>query len=291
MSDTEQATQSEVVGEAESTPEQQPAEPKPNPVVWELKLFFTALMFYTRLPVLSWTGYSDEQLNQSTRYFPAIGWVVGGIYCIIYYLSSLVLPVPLSVCIALAGGILLTGAFHEDGFADLCDGFGGGMTSERVLEIMKDSRLGAYATIGLIALFSVKINAMIALFTTEPIYGLVGLLFAHVLSRFNVVTIIYTDLYARADLTSKVKPIGNQISLAGVVAAGLWLIPFVPLLWARPLWFVAVPIAFLARLRLGSWFRRRLGGYTGDCLGAAQQIMEVLIMITILVVIGITELL
>ncbi|MCL2136937.1 MAG: adenosylcobinamide-GDP ribazoletransferase [Coriobacteriia bacterium] len=260
---------------------------KTNPVFYEVKLFFTALMFYTRIPVPKWTGYSDEQLNLSTRYFPAIGWVVGGVYALIILVTGLFLPVPLAVCTAIACGILLTGAFHEDGFADVCDGFGGGMTAERTLEIMKDSRVGAYAVIGLIALFGVKITAITALISLDPWYGLFGLVFAHVLSRFNVVTIIFTDLYARADMTSKVKPIGNQISVGGLIASAVWLLPFIFLIIARPWWFLAVPVAFIVRLRLGSWFKRRIGGYTGDCLGAAQQVMELLILITILLSIGI----
>ena len=259
---------------------------KPNPVFFEIKLFFTALMFYTRIPCPKWTGYSDEQLNKSTRYFPAIGWVVGGFLALIVGLASLVLPVPLAVGCGLACSVLITGAFHEDGFADVCDGFGGGMTAERTLEIMKDSRVGAFAVIGLILLFGIKIATMTALLTVEPWYGLVGLVFAHVLSRCSVVTIIFTDEYARADLTSKVKPIGNHISVGGLIVSFCWLLPFIPLLWAQPWWFVAVPVALFLRLILGRWFKKRLGGYTGDCLGAAQQIIEVCTMITILIVIG-----
>ncbi|MCL2632820.1 MAG: adenosylcobinamide-GDP ribazoletransferase, partial [Coriobacteriia bacterium] len=105
---------------------------------------------------------------------------------------------------------------------------------------------------------------------------------------FCVVTIIYTDLYARADMTSKVKPIGNQISIGGVIASALWLLPFIPLLLVRPWWALAIPVAFFTRFKLGRWFRRRLGGYTGDCLGAAQQIMEVLILLTIIATISIS---
>jgi len=271
------------------SPEKTPGEP--GPLLFEIKLFFTAVMFYTRLPVPSWTGYSDDQLNKSTRYFPAIGWIVGTFVSLMVFVLGLVLPMPIAVAAALGLGILLTGAFHEDGFADVCDGFGGGSTPERTLEIMKDSRVGAFAAIGLVALFSIKITAMTTLFNLDPWYALVAVVYAHVLSRFFCVTIIFTDLYARADMTSKVKPIGNQISVGGLAASGLWLLPFLFLLWARPWWFLTVPVAFLARLRLGGWFRRRLGGYTGDCLGAAQQIMEVLIFITILAAIGIAAIL
>lgn len=241
-------------------------------------------MFYTRLPCPAWVGYSDEQLNKSTRYFPSIGWLVGGAVAAVVGLGSLAWPPALAVCLGLGVGVMLTGAFHEDGFADVCDGFGGGMSAERTLEIMKDSRVGAFAAIGLVLLFGVKISAMTALVTAEPWYGLVGLVFAHVLSRFMAVTIIFTDDYARADLTSKVKPIGNHISIGGLMVAAAWLAPFVWLLWQRPWWFLAVPVAFAFRLRLGGWFKRRLGGYTGDCLGCAQQVIELATLCTLLAV-------
>jgi len=261
-------------------------EKKPNPLLWEIRLFFTSLMFYTRIPCPRWVGYSDEQLNQSTRYFPSIGWIVGGLVAIIIGLAQLIVPVSVAVVTGLAVGVLITGAFHEDGFGDVCDGFGGGSTAERTLEIMKDSRVGAYATIGLILLFAVKISSLIALVTLEPWYGLVAVVYAHVLSRTSVVTIIFTDVYARNDLTSKVKPIGRQISLGGLIVSCCWLLPFILLLWARPWWFLALPVALLCRWRLGHWFKKRLGGYTGDCLGAAQQIIEVVTFLVILGIIG-----
>ena len=266
-------------------------QPRVNPVVYELSLFFTALMFYTRLPGPSWVGYSDEMMNKSTRYFPVIGWVVGVVLAAVIGVSCVVLPPALAVGFGLAVGVMLTGAFHEDGFADVCDGFGGGMTRERTLDIMKDSRVGAFAVIGLVLLFGIKISAMTALVTVEPWYGLLAIVYAHVLSRFCVVTIIYTDDYARNDATSKIRPVGNNISTGGLVVSGLWLLPFVALMVARPLWLVTVPVALLIRWRMGGWFKKRLGGYTGDCLGAAQQVIEVFTFVTILVSIAIMTML
>jgi len=246
-----------------------------NPFVCELRLFFMALMFYTRIPCPSWVGYTGEQLNRSTRYFPAIGWVVGVVVAVVAGLAALILPVPVAVICAVAAGVLLTGAFHEDGFGDVCDGFGGGGSPERILGIMKDSRVGAFAVVGLMLLFALKMTAMTMLLSLEPWFGLVAVVFAHVLSRVSVVTIIFTDTYARTDASSKVKPIGRQISVGGLVASCCWLLPFVGLLWWRPWWFLALPVALLLRLLLGQWFKKRLGGYTGDCLGATQQVIEV----------------
>jgi len=254
-----------------------------NPVVHEVRLFLTAVMFYTRIPCPKWVGYSEEQLNRSTRYFPAMGWLVGCAVGAVIYVVQLLLPLPVAVVLGLGAGVLLTGAFHEDGFADVCDGFGGGTSRQRTLDIMKDSRVGAFAVIGLVLLFGLKITTLVALIGDGLWAGLAGLVYAHVLSRVCVVTIIATGTYARDDLTSKVKPIGRSISWPGMIVASAWLLPFAGLAWWHPWWLMAVPVCLLVRLMLARWFTKRLGGYTGDCLGAAQQIMEV---VTLLVCLG-----
>lgn len=253
-----------------------------NPLLAEVRLLLTAVMFYTRIPCPAWVGHSDDQLNRSTRYFPAMGWLVAGIVAAVVWAAQLALPAPVAVVLGLGAGVLATGAFHEDGFADLCDGFGGGSTPQRTLEIMKDSRVGAYAVLGLVLLFGVKITALTGFVQLGLSSGLAGLAYAHVVSRWCVVTIIFTGVYARDDLTSKVKPIGRQISWPGMVAASLWLLPFAGLGWWHPWWLAALPVAFLARLWLARWFAKRLGGYTGDCLGAAQQIIETVVLLVCL---------
>ena len=257
-----------------------------HPVTTELRLFLTAVMFYTRIPCPAWIGYSDEQLNRSTRYFPAIGWLVGGITGVTMLVVQWVLPMSVAVVIGLGVGVLATGAFHEDGFADVCDGFGACQSKQRTLEIMKDPRVGAFAVIGLILLFGLKITALTALLQAELWAGLVGLVFAHVLSRWCVVTIIFSGTYARDDLTSKVKPIGRAISWPGLLAATAWLLPFAGLAWWRPGWLLAIPVAFVVRLLLSRWFTKRLDGYTGDCLGAAQQIVESVVVLMCLGLVG-----
>lgn len=113
----------------------------------EIKIFFTSLMFYTRLPCPSYIDHSENYLNKATRYFPLIGIIVGTISFILFWIFNQIFNVEISIIIAIATGILITGAFHEDGFADTFDGFGGGWTKEKILEIMKDSRIGAYGAI------------------------------------------------------------------------------------------------------------------------------------------------
>ena len=118
----------------------------------EIKIFFTSLMFYTRLPCPSYIDHSENYLNKATRYFPLIGIIVGTISFILFWIFNQIFNVEISIIIAIATGILITGAFHEDGFADTFDGFGGGWTKEKILEIMKDSRIGAYGAISLFVL-------------------------------------------------------------------------------------------------------------------------------------------
>ena len=123
----------------------------------EIKIFFTSLMFYTRLPCPSYIDHSENYLNKATRYFPLIGIIVGTISFILFWIFNQIFNVEISIIIAIATGILITGAFHEDGFADTFDGFGGGWTKEKILEIMKDSRIGAYGAISLIVLILLKL--------------------------------------------------------------------------------------------------------------------------------------
>jgi adenosylcobinamide-GDP ribazoletransferase len=250
--------------------------------VTELRLFFTAVMFYTRLPVPSWTGYSDDQLNRSTKYFPLVGALDGGVIALTIWAAHHLFPTPVAVILGLAAGVLLTGAFHEDGFADVCDGFGGGRTPEKTLEIMKDSRVGAFAAIGLVLLFALKIATLTALLDISLTAGLAVLVFAHVASRWTAATLIMTHAYARQDLSSKVKPIGRQLSPGGFTLATFWLLPAAALLWRTPWAIAALVPAYLAKAVLGRWFTRRLGGYTGDCLGATQQVAELVILLGVL---------
>ncbi len=254
-----------------------------NPLVAETRLLLTAVMFYTRIPCPAWIGYSDEQMTRSVRYFPAVGWLVGVIVAAVTFVARLVFPIPVAVVLGLAAGVLVTGAFHEDGFADVCDGLGGGATKQRALEIMKDSRVGAFAAIGLVLLFGLKIAAYSALLADVRWAGLAALVFAHVVSRWCAVTIMVRNAYARDDGTSKVRAAAGTVSWLGRIVATAWLLPFVGLAWWHPWWLVAIPAAFAVRLLLARWFNRRLGGYTGDCLGAAQQITEV---VTVLVCLG-----
>ena len=248
----------------------------------QLRLFFIALQFFTRLPIPRWVGFQAEWLHHASRYFPLVGLVVGGIAAAVYWAAALILPPAVAVLLSTAAGIYATGAFHEDGFADACDGLGGGMTRERALEIMKDSRIGAYGAIGTIVLLAVKCTALASLALPACVAALcVG----HPLSRLMAASLIWRMDYARAE--GKAKPMAQQMTGGEFAIAVICCVP--PLLAAGllgALSWTSLGIGIAAMLIVTLWFARklqvRLGGYTGDCLGAVQQLAEVAFYLSVL---------
>jgi adenosylcobinamide-GDP ribazoletransferase len=250
--------------------------------VHQLRLFFTALQFFTRLPIPGWVGFDAAWLNQASRYFPLVGVVVAAIAAGVYTLAAWVFPAPVAVLLSTAAGIYATGAFHEDGFADMCDGFGGGMTAERVLEIMKDSRIGAYGAIGIICLLATKCATLSML---PPLAAIAALLVAHPLSRLMATSLIWRLDYARAE--GKAKPLAQKMStIEFALAAVTATIPALAMIACGWLSWNAlatgVAVAAIATAWLARKFVRRIAGYTGDCLGAVQQLSEVVFYLCVL---------
>lgn len=254
--------------------------------MYQLRLFFVALQFFTRLPIPRWVGFEQDWLHHASRYFPLVGVVVGAIGAGVYAAAALVLPAPVAAVLSTAATIYATGAFHEDGFADACDGLGGGMTRERVLEIMKDSRVGAYGAIGVVCMLGTKIATLAML---PPASAIGALLLAHPLSRLCATSLIWRMEYARAE--GKAKPLAERMSTpefciaALTVAAGAAILLACGALTPR-----AVLGALLAAAAATWWlarkFGRRIGGYTGDCLGAVQQLSEAAVYIAVLATLG-----
>lgn len=252
----------------------------------QLHIFLTAVMFYTRIPCPSWIDHSEEILNKATIYFPLIGWIVGGFGALVYWLAAFILPSEIAILLSMIATILMTGAFHEDGFGDVCDGFGGGWTKEKILTIMKDSRMGAYGVIGLIAILGLKFLALKGfLLGFSPI---VPMLVAHPLSRVVAVWMIFTMDYAREnDDDGKAKPVAKKLAFSEFIIAALFgLIPlsiFIIFEKNALLILLIVPL-FIVKKYLEYYFKKWIGGYTGDCLGATQQVAEVVIYLTLLII-------
>jgi adenosylcobinamide-GDP ribazoletransferase len=241
--------------------------------------FLAAIMFYTRIPILFKAEYDKESFGNATKFLPLIGIIVGGFAAFIFWACSFILPVNVSILLSMIAGILVTGAFHEDGLADVCDGFGGGMTKERKLEIMKDSHIGAFGVIGLVMILGLKFFSQKEIsFTILPFV----IISAHSLSRFAAVILLNTMKYVRSNEESKVGSVVKKMSFTAIAFAGITGI--LPLLFFQNYYcfFLIIPVLFTTSF-CGLFFKKHIGGYTGDCLGATQQITEVVFYLSFLI--------
>lgn len=244
------------------------------------RYFLLAVGFFTRLPVPSLPDFQEAELNHAARYFPLVGLLIGLIAAIVWWLSTWVFPASIAVLCSMAATIYLTGAFHEDGLADSADGLGGGLDKTRKLEIMQDSRLGSYGAIALVGCLLFKFQALSALPVAILPFALIA---AHTLSRLAAVYIMATMPYVRS--AGKSKPLATTLTrndLWGATAFGLWSwIGFAGVLWLNHSGLVSLQFLLLTALPVilvWWWWRnlllRNLQGYTGDTLGAMQQLTE-----------------
>ena len=243
----------------------------------QLGLFLCAVQFLTRLPTPALTGFEPDWISRSARYFPLVGLLVGGICAAVFWGASQLWTGALPALLAIGVGVLVTGAFHEDGLADTADGLGGGLTRERALEIMKDSRIGSYGTVALLLALVLKV-ALLALIAQRGAWpAAAALLAAHALSRLAPLVVMRSLPYVSDAAHAKAKPIAEAVTGRGFGIGCLWSIPALALIWQAQgalgliasllLW--AAALAFMLRL-----LRRRLQGFTGDTLGATQQVCE-----------------
>lgn len=257
-----------------------------------IQTFLAALMFFTRIPV---PPNNTADLNKASRYFPLVGIIVGTIGAVVFTISQyLFKDAFVAAFLSLAATLLTTGAFHEDGLADVADGFGGGWTKARILEIMKDSRVGAFGVITLITVIGSKICLLAKLsqnlsqdfsqhttFTFALLY-----ITAHSISRLMPVFQLRFMTYAREDDTSKSKPMATKISGAGLAVAVITaLIPLFFLAYhSTPFVFISLVPCLLLTAYLSRYYNKWINGYTGDCLGATQQLSEIVFYLSILVI-------
>ncbi|MBT8474546.1 MAG: adenosylcobinamide-GDP ribazoletransferase [Rhodobacteraceae bacterium] len=237
----------------------------------EWVIFLLAVQFLTRLPVPADPGYSEARMEATPRWYPAVGAVVGAIAALVFLLAAKIFDGALvPVLLSTAAGIIATGAFHEDGFADCCDGLGGAVTRERALEIMRDSRLGTYGAAGLGLLLAVKVAALSGI---APALLPAVLIAGHAASRTSSVLVIATSEYVRDHGTGKPIARGTSGLLLAVAFGVAALIPLA-LIAGGQVAAAALLGLVLGHVAMRRVFERRLGGYTGDCLGAVQQVSE-----------------
>jgi adenosylcobinamide-GDP ribazoletransferase len=255
----------------------------------ETRIFFTALMYFTRIRVPATIHHDPVWLKKSPKYVPLVGSIVGVLCSIVFLVFARFINVQVAILASMVAGLLITGAFHEDGFADVCDGFGGGWTKEKILLIMKDSRIGAFGAIGLIAMLGSKYLLLwsslfnyryagtcfpTGSFLSQFRYFIPCLIAAHSISRLMPVLVIQRSVNVTDADHSKSKPVTDgKLTPGELLAASIFaLIPFAFLPWE---FLLAILPAFFATLLLEKYFKKWIGGYTGDCLGAIQQVSEI----------------
>jgi len=242
--------------------------------------FLAALMFFTRLPFHKIKQVPSECFSHVTGWWSLTGWVTGGTSALTFYICSLFLPIEVAVALAMLSRVLITGALHEDGLADFIDGFGGGTDRESTLRIMKDSHIGTYGTIGLIFYFLLTYLLTIS---TEIRYIPILLLTSDVFCKCVSSHIVFFLPYARPETESKNRTVYSRptsleetltlVSGFGVlllIPTGIGFIGIIPIPYSLVFTILPVGVFFLLVLL----FKKRIGGYTGDCCGAMFLLTE-----------------
>ena len=236
----------------------------------QVQLLLCAVQFLTRIPTPALKGFESDWISRSARYFPLVGMLVGMICAAAFWGASHLWNGQLPAWLAIGVGVLVTGAFHEDGLADTADGLGGGSDPSRRMTIMKDSRIGTYGALALLLTLAVKAAALANL---PPALGAWALVAGHAAARGASVVTMRGLRYVGAAEAAKWKPAPADLT-AGEVAVAL-LFAGAPLVfgyWADAIFALALGGLLAGTLAVAA--RRLLGGYTGDVLGAVEQVFE-----------------
>jgi adenosylcobinamide-GDP ribazoletransferase len=241
----------------------------------EGRALLAAILYFTRLPLPLRAVLAEDDWQRATAWWPLIGMGVGAVVAGVIVAAGQFFPSAVAAGLGLAAGLLLTGALQEDGFADSCDGFGGGGADRgRILDIMRDSRLGTFGVAGLVMLLGLKWQVLVAL----PPAGLLALLVAaHAASRAMAAALMAVLPYARSDASKASHVTGRMAWARLVLLLGLGLAPLG--LLPGDLALAAIGLLVVLWGLAAVFLRRRLGGYTGDCLGAAQQVGEMALLL------------
>lgn len=249
----------------------------PGRVREALRVPLSAILFLTRIPCPSWVGGDPSHLARSTVYFPLVGTLVGGLGALVYALAVRGWGPLVAAVLTTAATVWITGAFHEDALADACDGFGGGWEPAQVLTIMKDSRIGSYGAVGLsLALFA-RVSALAMLGGHGVGVAMGALVVAHTLGRWSSLPLIRFLPYVSAE-GARNRPFAASVTDVRL-AVGTVLAAAVTVAVLRGSGMTTILVAGACALAVtavaGRYFWRRLRGMTGDCLGAANQMVEV----------------
>lgn len=235
-----------------------------------MKGFLAALMTLTRLPLGKVVRLDEKYFRDTLLYWPWVGFITGSVTLAVLWSASHVMPSLPACVLAVSARLWFTGAIHEDGLADFFDGFGGGTSKEKILAIMKDSRIGGYGTIGLILYFLLYVSLLssIDIPTLLPL-----VLTGDIFSKSCASVAINTLAYVRKPEESKTRIVYNRNTpvkyLFGLLPAFLSFF-FIP----DTLFFFAILLPVCCALILRRYLYKKIGGYTGDCCGALFLISE-----------------
>lgn len=234
-----------------------------------------ALTLLTRLPMGRLAkGIPADSYSRVVHYWPLVGYLTAGWMAGVLWSGRLVFPITVAVTLAVVARVLLTGALHEDGLGDVCDGFGAGGGAQRILAIMKDSHVGSYAMLGYTLYFLLFTRTLCAL----PLpFALQAILVADPLCKALSAQLVNVLPYARPGAQSKMGVVYSRrgaLVAAGTLFVGLLPLGVVMLAGASAAWLLAVLAPLLCVTLLCLYFRHRIGGYTGDCLGATFLLSE-----------------
>jgi adenosylcobinamide-GDP ribazoletransferase len=227
---------------------------------------FSAIAFLTRLPVGRFADFNAHDVGRSAGWFPTVGCLLGAIYCGLVFLLKGHLPLALVAVLLVLAEAVLTGALHMDGLADSADGFGGGRSAEDVLRIMRDHAIGTYGGLALILLAAFKAVAYEALLRQNNWPQ--ALVVIPALSRWSMLLLTTSLPYARHS-PSAADGMGRTAIIWGTLSVLVILV-----IAAQPrAWFAAVAMVAVTGC-FGLYCKRRIGGITGDTLGANLQLSE-----------------
>lgn len=239
-------------------------------ILQEWRYFLVAVQLLTRIPVGGLSAFEPSWLDRSVKFFPIVGVLIGLISAIVLFGAFVLLPTPLPAIAAVLAGVLITGALHEDGLADTADGFGASADRAASLDIMKDSRIGVYGALALFFALAMKVTAIDSVSVRTAVGALIG---AHAFGRLATVAAMAYLPYVGDATRSKVRPNVVTGGFTVPVAALFGLVPALLLPWDMAM--AAIVIGALGALGVAvlSWFK--VGGYTGDVLGAIEQVAEI----------------
>lgn len=238
--------------------------------------FLTALMLLTRIPVGRWCVHSQQAVAASVAFFPLVGALVGVLTASVLAAGATACSVKVAALLSMLAGVLLTGGIHEDGLADSADGLLGGNTPSRRLEIMKDSRLGSFGALALWFSLSAKWVLLCELLEADLPRACRATFIAHLLGRAASVGMLHLQPHVGND-PARARPFCERLPRHRLVAA--LLPPAIATLLLFPLH--AVPVLATVTVLLFAaerFFQERIGGITGDCLGATVQITELAVL-------------